>query len=80
MYTVDSILTDTPNSGRLPNYGHCCMNTRIADNLRVPDNGHGGLHAVIQLHTKLVLNNGQWWSSNYHAPSGLRMQSTTGAH
>ena len=26
--TVDSLLTDTPNNGRLPNYGHCCMHQR----------------------------------------------------
>ena len=23
--TVDSLLTNTPNNGRLPNNGHCCM-------------------------------------------------------
>ena len=66
IYTVESLLTDTPNSGHLPNNGRWYMhrltspyiyydsNTRIADNHRIPNNGHGVPHAVIKIHAKVL--------------------------
>ena len=33
---------------------------RIADKLRVLNNGHGDLHAVIKMDTKSIPNNRQW--------------------
>ena len=42
-------------------YVYYSSSTWIADNLRIPDNGHSSLHEVIQYYTKNVPTNGRQW-------------------